>query len=190
MTSQRSQWSALTDSQLLAQCQVDTYRASGPGGQKRNKTSSAVRLRHPSSGLILIAEESRSQHENKAKALRRLRQAFYLQIREEVPPTELTVERLTSLLGQAARRGEPGASAPGFGLDSQQRLHLGQKDPRYWPVVGLVLDVLWAAQARVSEVSAALGLSTGNLIDFLKSNPKVWEQANQMRARFGCGPLR
>ena len=65
----RSTWTALTDAQLLAQCEVDTYRASGPGGQKRNKTSSAVRLRHPPSGLIVIAEESRSQHENKAKAL-------------------------------------------------------------------------------------------------------------------------
>src|SRR6188508_3094747 len=68
----RSRWSSLTDAQLLAQCGVDTYRASGPGGQKRNKTSSAVRLRHPPSGLLVIAEESRSQHENKAKALRRL----------------------------------------------------------------------------------------------------------------------
>src|SRR5262249_58629887 len=70
--SRRNHWTELSDSQLLAQCEVDTYRASGPGGQKRNKTSSAVRLRHPPSGLIVIAEESRSQHENRAKALKRM----------------------------------------------------------------------------------------------------------------------
>ena len=79
----RNQWTALTDAQLLAQCEVDTYRASGPGGQKRNKTSSAVRLRHPPSGLLVIAEESRSQHENKARALRRMRQALFLKVRQE-----------------------------------------------------------------------------------------------------------
>jgi len=77
----RTIWTQLSDEQLLAQCEVDTYRASGPGGQKRNKTSSAVRLRHRPSGLIVIAEESRSQHENKARALKRLRVALYLQVR-------------------------------------------------------------------------------------------------------------
>src|SRR5438094_5356395 len=85
----RSNWTALTDAQLLAQCEVDTYRASGPGGQKRNKTSSAVRLRHRPTRLIVIAEESRSQHENKAKALRRLRQALFLELRDIVSTAEL-----------------------------------------------------------------------------------------------------
>src|SRR5437588_3322758 len=85
MSARRDQWTALTDAQLLAQCEVDTYRASGPGGQKRNKTSSAVRLRHPPSGLIVIAEESRSQHENRVRALNRLRHAFYLKLREPLP---------------------------------------------------------------------------------------------------------
>src|ERR1700736_6833535 len=89
LTSRRTSWTTLTDAQLLAQCEVDTYRASGPGGQKRNKTSSAVRVRHPASGLIVIAEESRSQHENRARALRRLRQALYLQVREELPAEAL-----------------------------------------------------------------------------------------------------
>src|SRR5215468_12717761 len=92
----RADWTALTEEQLLAQCEVDTYRASGPGGQKRNKTSSAVRLRHAPSGLVVIAEESRSQHENKARALRRLRQALYLKLREAVPEQERTPERLAS----------------------------------------------------------------------------------------------
>src|SRR5258706_3785656 len=85
----RSTWTSLTDEQLLAQCSVDTYRASGPGGQKRNKTSSAVRLRHGPSGLLVIAEESRSQHENRARALRRLRQALYLKLRDEATGEEM-----------------------------------------------------------------------------------------------------
>src|SRR4051794_25975194 len=81
----RAAWTSLTDAQLLAQCAVDTYRASGPGGQKRNKTSSAVRLRHGPTGLLVIAEESRSQHENRARALRRLREALYLKLRDDLP---------------------------------------------------------------------------------------------------------
>src|SRR5229473_40041 len=86
----RSQWTNLTEDQLLRQCAVDTYRASGPGGQKRNKTSSAVRLRHLPSGLIVIAEESRSQHENRGRALKRLRQALYLKLRDEILPGNLS----------------------------------------------------------------------------------------------------
>src|SRR5207244_2218681 len=80
----RAGWASRNDEQLLAQCEVDTYRASGPGGQKRNKTSSAVRIRHLPSALIVIAEESRSQHENRVKALKRLKQAFFLQVREPI----------------------------------------------------------------------------------------------------------
>src|SRR5712692_4775582 len=162
----RSTWTSLADEQLLAQCSVDTYRASGPGGQKRNKTSSAVRLRHPPSGLRVIAEESRSQHENRARALRRLRQALFLKLREEVPAEELTAERL--------------AARPDYGAarDREGRLHLGVRDPRYWPAVGVVLDVLWACEARLSEAATALGLTTAHLGDFLSSDDKVREQAN------------
>src|SRR5213082_1336286 len=94
ITTGRSSWTSLTDEQLLNQCKVDTYRASGPGGQKRNKTSSAVRIRHAASGLIVIAEESRSQHENRARALRRLRQALYLKIRDELTPEQLSAEEI------------------------------------------------------------------------------------------------
>src|SRR6266566_8913809 len=96
LESRRAVWVKLTDSQLLAQCEVDTYRASGPGGQKRNKTSSAVRLRHLPSGLIVIAEESRSQHENRARAFRRLRQALYLKIRDDMSAETLTPETLAA----------------------------------------------------------------------------------------------
>ncbi|SRR5713226_6161997 len=164
----RQEWTGLSDPELLKQCAVDTYRASGPGGQKRNKTSSAVRIRHQPSGLSVIAEESRSQHENRARALRRLRQAFYLKLRNELPPEVLAAS--------AEYRESRNASG---------RLDLGRKDPRFWPVVGVVLDVLQAVEGRVSDAATTLGISTGNLIDFLQTEPKVWEQANQLRARFG-----
>jgi hypothetical protein len=174
----RADWTELSDSQLLAQCEVDTYRASGPGGQKRNKTSSAVRLRHLPSRLIVIAEESRSQHENRARALRRLRQAFYLKLRDELPPDGLAPQILAARGGYAAD------------LERAGRLDLGRKDPRFWPAVGVVLDVLQCVEARVSSAAEALGISTGNLIDFLAVEPKVWEQANWLRAHFGQKPLR
>ncbi|MFQ5415150.1 MAG: peptide chain release factor family protein [Phycisphaerae bacterium] len=75
---------ALDDQTLLSQCDIDTYRASGPGGQKRNKTSSAVRLRHGPTASIVTASEDRSQHVNKARALRRLREAIALTVRAPI----------------------------------------------------------------------------------------------------------
>jgi hypothetical protein len=178
MDNGRAAWTNLSESQLLAQCAVDTYRASGPGGQKRNKTSSAVRLRHLPSGLIVIAEESRSQHENRARALRRLRQALYLKVRHEWPGREVTPEALQACADYRSAR------------DGEGRLHLGRKDPRFWPAVGVVLDVLLAVGARVSDAATVLGITTGNLIEFLQTDPKVWQEANLLRARFEQKPLR
>lgn len=51
---------------------VETFRAGGPGGQHRNKTDSAVRLRHLPSGVSVIAADSRSQHRNRETAFARL----------------------------------------------------------------------------------------------------------------------
>ncbi len=175
IVSTRSAWTILSDPELLRQCEVDTYRASGPGGQKRNKTSSAVRLRHLPSGLIVIAEESRSQHQNKAKALRRLKKALYLDLRE--PISDPTPDQIAGLCDYAP------ALVNG-------RLRLTAKDPRFWPAVGVVLDVLEAVQAKVSEAAALLGISTGNLISFLEVDSKVWQQANNLRVTFGQKALK
>ena len=61
------------DAGLLAQCEVETFRAGGPGGQHQNVTDSAVRLRHLPSGVVVTSRSRRSQHANKQDCLRRLR---------------------------------------------------------------------------------------------------------------------
>jgi protein subunit release factor B len=59
---------------LKKQVVVETYRSSGPGGQRKNKVETAVRLRHLPSGITVIATEHRSQAENRKLALERLRE--------------------------------------------------------------------------------------------------------------------
>lgn len=62
-----------SDEDLLRECEVQTFRSSGPGGQHVNKTESAVRLKHLPSGVVVTSQEERSQHRNKALCLQRLR---------------------------------------------------------------------------------------------------------------------
>src|SRR4051794_28387456 len=76
----------LNDEALLAQCRFDAYRGSGPGGQKRNKTSSSIRLVHEPTGITVIAGESRSQAENKLRAVRRLRVRLAIEVRRPIDP--------------------------------------------------------------------------------------------------------
>jgi protein subunit release factor B len=59
---------------LKKQVIIETYRSSGPGGQRKNKVETAVRLKHLPSGITVVATEHRSQAENRKLAFERLRE--------------------------------------------------------------------------------------------------------------------
>ena len=79
-----------TDEELLAQCDVHTFRSSGKGGQSVNTTDSAVRLVHRPSGVAVVCRRERSQHQNKRRCLKVLRHRLerMAEVPEERVPTK------------------------------------------------------------------------------------------------------
>lgn len=170
-TSDRDRWILQQDVRLLAECCVDTYRASGPGGQKRNKTSSAVRLRHNPSGIMAIGEESRSQHENKARALRRLRLTIALQVRLPINGDRDVPEVLRKYRTAAGR------------------IEISSRNPDYAAVVAVALDVVDGSRGVIKDAAARLGISTAQLSKFLGKEGSVLAAVNAIREKVGLKPL-
>jgi peptide chain release factor 1 len=80
---------------------IDTYRSSGAGGQSVNKTDSAVRLTYEPTGLVVTCQDGKSQHENKASALRILKARLYDQMLQE--QMEKEGEERRSKIGTGSR---------------------------------------------------------------------------------------
>jgi RF-1 domain len=161
----------LTDAQLLSQCKFEAYRASGPGGQKRNKTSSAIRLTHAPTGIAVIANESRSQHENKSRGLRRLRHQIALEIRE---PFQIGMTPLPIWITE---------------VPPTRRLKISAKSENYLPAVALVLDILAAGGWSVRDAADSLGVTTAHLSSFLRDDEKLWAEVNHRREKTGLKKL-
>lgn len=92
--------------ELEADCDIDVFRATGPGGQCVNTTDSAVRMRHRPTGLTVVSRESRSQFRNRQLCLQKLRRKFELlavppKSRRATKPTKGSQQR--RLAGKHAR---------------------------------------------------------------------------------------
>jgi hypothetical protein len=164
-----------SDDALIAQCEVDRYRASGPGGQHRNKTESAVRLRHKLLGVSAIGEDSRSQAENKVHAVRRLRSAIALDIREPVGLEHYAPSpRLASMIA--------GGTAP---LGAKTKL-----TGEYWAAIAELLDLLVAGDLEIGTTAQRLGITTGAMSKLLLHDDQVGRAVNDLRRAKGMRPLR
>jgi len=164
---------SLDDAALLEQCAVDAYRSSGPGGQKRNKTSSAIRLRHLATGLMVTASEDRSSHVNKARAVRRMRQAIALEVHGAL---ELGRDRPSALLTEC--------------IEPSGGLKVGVRSREYLLVVHEILDILLGAELQVGRAASFVGVSTAQLVKFLRKDTAVWRKLNELRAQAGLTSLR
>jgi hypothetical protein len=164
-----------SDDALIGQCEVDRYRASGPGGQHRNKTESAVRLRHKLTGVTAIGEDSRSQAENKVHAVRRLRSAIALGVREPVRLDNFTPSpRLAAFVAAG--------TAP---LGAKTKL-----TGEYWAAIGELLDLLVAGDLEIGTTAQRLGITTGALSKLLLHDDHVARAVNDLRRAKSMRPLR
>jgi len=161
--SQRDAWLRLEPQRLLEQCRVEHYRSSGPGGQRRNKVETAVRLRHRPSGIVAQAEEARSMAENRKRAVRRLREHIALNCRAPLDLDEpaLPPEFLEYRLGNS--------------------LAINHRNESYPIIVATVLDVLAAAEGSYARAASAIGLTTSQLLRFLEADREVWRVVDSVR---------
>jgi len=172
---------ALPDAALLAQCNVKIHRASGPGGQHRNKVSTACRLHHAPTGVTAQAYDSRSQQQNRQQAMKRLRMKIACEVRRPVDTANLALPEVVAGCLFTPRKGAPGRPA---------RLQVGKKDHRFWQVAQFLLDVLAGCEGRLSDTARALGITTSNLTSVLKEDRHLYAAAQALRQRHGLGPLK
>lgn len=157
-----------SDERLRSECIVETRRVRGPGGQHRNKTESAVRLFHPASGFSVTGQERRSQHENVAAALRRLREQVAVHCRAPL---------------------ESAYQWPDSVQIRDRRLRVSESNAGYFHVIGRVLDAIDAFEGDVQQAADWLQVTPSSLSRFICDHPKARQEANRLRALRGLKPL-
>lgn len=162
---------ALDDDALLKQCAVRRTKASGPGGQHRNKTDSAVILTHTPTGISAHATERRSQHDNHRTALKRLRLKLAIEHRRESDPSQPP-----STLWQSRVK--------------DRRLVLSADHADFPTLLAETLDTLAALNYDHTKAATVLGVTPSQLVKLFQKEPAAMGKVNARRAEFGLHPLK
>ncbi len=160
--------------ELLKECDQIRTRRSGPGGQHRNKVESAVVITHRPTGISAEASERRSQHENRRKAIFRLRVALAVQFRSESADTDHTAQQSSELWQSRC--------------DGQIRVSPGHED--FPALLAEALDTVTRHEFELGNAAEFLGCTTSQLVKFLKLEPAALDLVNQYREKLGLRRLR
>jgi hypothetical protein len=166
---------SLTSDELLADCDVRRLRRGGPGGQHRNKVETAVVLTHRPTGVVAEANERRSQAENLAQAVSRLRLKLAIAVRS---PFSETPQQ---------------ASAPSplwQGRTAGGKIAVSASNEDFPTLLAESLDAVTAADFDLSAAALRLNVTPSQLARFLKREPTAWTLVNEARRTRGLRPLR
>lgn len=194
---------ALPDDALLEQCTIGQSRASGPGGQHRNKVSTQITLTHHPTGISATAGERRSQRENRSLALRRLRLKLAVDHREPVPAGEIGSELIKRRLqkpkrantnSRDAREKDEVFEALGVTLRDeppppQHRLTVNPKHRDYPAILAEVMDAIAAARWEPKTAAQRFGVSQSQILKLLKHHPHALGKLNEERTNRGKHPF-
>ena len=160
-----------SDESLVADCEISFLRRGGPGGQHRNKTETAVVLRHVPTGCKAEANERRSQAENRRLAFFRLRLTLATEVRQPIleaqSPSELWKSRV-----------------------QHQRLSIAAEHSHFPSLLAEAMDQLAARDFQLDQAAAVLLVTSSQLIKLLKQYRPAFELVNRQRQQRGLGILK
>jgi hypothetical protein len=165
--------SSLPIDQLLTDCEISRGRRGGPGGQHRNKVETAIVITHRPTGIRAEASERRSQLENQREAIRRLRLRLATEIR--CSPILDSQTYLPSALWRSRASGG--------------RLAINPAHDDFPTLLAEALDAVTAAEFDVTAAATTLGVTTTQLVRFLREEPPAFAAINAARRHRGLRPL-
>ena len=157
---------SLGDEELMRKCRMDIFKATGKGGQKKNKTSNAIRL--TLNHLSVTATASRSRQENISKAVKKMRMEIALDL-HEVEDNRSGLEKLPDGLCSYIRKGI---------------LRINEKNPLYAMFTGVILDIYMEYLGDVREIAEKLETSSSQIHRFISSHSSLLPKINFLKERF------
>jgi hypothetical protein len=167
----------LDPDELAKECRVRFSRASGPGGQHRNKVETSVVVEHLPSGLEAQASEARQQGENRQIAMHRLRCALAVGLRSEAS-SSLSHQELSPT----------GPSEAWLRYCRAGRLRVAETNPDYPRLLAEALDRLASCDWDPSTAAQQLVTSATQLVRLLAQYPPALEELNRQLEQRGRSP--